>query len=68
MAKPVPVPVPTYSKEFLDAINAALGTCAVSSQPIVLLYQRKGKLDIRVKVDATPPIPGVTLLVFQEAT
>lgn len=55
-----------YTKEFLDALTEALDNCAALGTPTVLLYRRAGKLDIRVKIDVTPPTNIILPLIFQE--
>lgn len=55
-----------YSKEFLEAVDAALTRCA-GGLPTTLIYRRAGKLDIRVKFDAVPPTPATTTFVYEES-
>jgi hypothetical protein len=58
-------PKDIFSKEFLDAVDESLVRSA-SGLPTILIYRRNGKLDIRVKVDLTPPAVGTEPIIYEE--
>jgi hypothetical protein len=56
-----------YTKECLTAVDDALVRSATKGTQTTILYRRKGQLDIRVKVDLTPPSNVMNPLIYEEA-
>lgn len=55
----------TFSKEFRDAVDQALVRVS-SGGASTIVYRRAGKLDVRIRLDVTPPQAGQMVLVIEE--
>lgn len=56
-----------YTKDFLDGLDAALIRCSDAKSATTLIYRRSGQLDIRVKIDQTPPTSTPQTVIYQAA-
>lgn len=55
-----------FSADFLAGVDGALTRALQLGTPTTILYRRNGKLDIRVKIDLTPPPTNDHPLVYEE--
>lgn len=55
-----------FTKEFLDAVDESLCMAYNEGRSVTCLYVRRGRLNVRVKIDLAPPEAPLARVEFEE--